>query len=355
MWSRGDTRERLVGDVVQVPREMTMDDSSTVWAGPVPTLGDVYRARRVLAEYLAPTPLLKADKLGERLGAETYVKCENLQPIGAFKVRGGLNLLSRLSKERRAQGVVAASTGNHGQSIAYAARVFSTSATIFVPRESNPLKVASMQRLGATVISEGEDFDDSFESARVYAEEHTAHFIHSADEPDLIAGVATATLEILEQVPDLDALFVPIGGGSGLCGACLVGKALNPELTVVGVQAEGAPAVHDSWKAREIKRLDHASTFAEGVATRQAFSLPAAMLWGVVDDIMLVSDSDLRRSILMLLETTAMLAEGAGAAGLAGALHRKHDLAGKKVAIMLSGGNMTLDGLAEALNQEHER
>jgi threonine dehydratase len=322
------------------------------WTGQIPTLGDVFRARRAIAPFLAPTPLLTAEKLSDRLGVTTYVKCENLQPIGAFKVRGGLYLLSRLSKEERDRGVVGASTGNHGQSIAYAARAYGAKATIFVPEVANELKVASMERLGATVVKHGADFDVAFEAAREFAERENAHFIHSADEPDLIAGVATATLEMLEEVPDLDAIFVPIGGGSGLCGATLVGKALNPEIRVIGVQSEGAPAVYESWRDRELKELDRSDTFAEGVATRKAFALPAAMLWGKVDEIMLVSDSDLRRSILTLLETTAMLAEGAGAASLAGLYHRRRDFAGRKVGIILSGGNLTLESLQEALTKE---
>lgn len=328
------------------------DTSSHPWTGPLPTLGDVFRARKVISRHLDPTPLLHAEKLSERLGVTSYVKCENLQPIGAFKIRGGLYLMSRLSDEERARGVVGASTGNHGQSVAYAARAYGARATIFVPEESNPLKVASMERLGATVVKHGADFDVALEAARTFADEQDAYFIHSADEPDLIAGVATATLEMMEEVPDLDAIFVPIGGGSGLCGACLVGKALNPDITVIGVQAEGAPAVYESWRDRELKSLDRADTFAEGVATRNAFAMPAAMLWDVVDEIMLVSDADLRRSILTLLETTAMLAEGAGAAALAGLHQRRNDFAGKKVGIILSGGNLTLDGLQDALNKE---
>ncbi len=327
-------------------------ESSQIWTGELPTLGDVFRARKVISRHLAPTPLLRAEKLGARLGVTTYVKCENLQPIGAFKVRGGLYLMSRLSEAERARGVVGASTGNHGQSVAYAARALGIAATILVPEGANPLKVASMERLGATVIAHGLDFDASLDAARDYAEQHGAHFIHSANEPDLIAGVATASLELLEAVPDLDAIFVPIGGGSGLCGACLVGKALNPGIKVIGVQSEGAPAVYESWRDRELKTLDRVDTFAEGVATRKAFALPSAMLWGVVDEIMLVSDSDLRRGILTLLETTNMLAEGAGAAALAGLYQRRHEFAGRKVGIMLSGGNLTLESLHEALIKE---
>lgn len=333
-------------------QQSTPNVARDLWSGPIPTLGDVFRARNVISSHLKPTPLLHAEKLSERLGVTTYVKCENLQPIGAFKVRGGLNLLSRLSQEQRDKGVVGASTGNHGQSVAYAAREFGVRATIFVPEVANELKCASMERLGATVVRRGRDFDDSFDAAQEFAAAEGAHFIHSADEPDLIAGVATATLEMLEEVPDLDAIFVPIGGGSGLCGATLVGKSLNPEIQVIGVQAEGAPAVYESWRNRKLMALDQCDTFAEGVATRRAWSLPAAMLWGVVDDIMLVSDADLRRAILTMLETTAMLAEGAGAAPLAGLYRRRGDFADKKVGIILSGGNLTLESLHEALTKE---
>ncbi|MDQ3524238.1 MAG: threonine/serine dehydratase [Chloroflexota bacterium] len=326
--------------------------SQPVWSGALPTLGDVYRARKLLASHLTPTPLIHAEQLSDLLGVDVHVKCENLQPIGAFKVRGGLYLMSRLSDEQRGCGVVGASTGNHGQSIAYAARAFDAKATIFVPEVSNRLKVASMERLGADVRYHGPDFDAAFEAAAAFADDQGAHFIHSADEPDLIAGVATASLEIMEQAPDIDALFVPIGGGSGLCGACLVGKSLNPDLKVFGVQAEGAPVAQESWAERKLKTSDSTDTFAEGLATRVAFRLPAAMLWDVVDDIMLVSDAEMRQSMLTLLETTHLVAEGAGAAALAGLHQRREEFRSQKVAIMLSGGNVTLDGLQEAMNKE---
>jgi len=281
---------------------------------PIPTLADVYRARSVVDRYLARTPLLAPLALAEQLGFTVFVKCENLQPIGAFKVRGGLYLLSTLSPEERARGVVTASTGNHGQSIAYAAREFGARARIYVPEGANLNKVAAMRRLGAEVIFAGTDFDGSFAAAEKCAVAEGAYFVHPANTPELIAGVGTSTLEILEAVPDLDALFVPIGGGSGLCGACIVGKAINPDLEVIGVQAAGAPAAHDSWQRRELLALDRADTFAEGVATRVAFELPAQIFWDRVDDMVLVSDREMRQAIVTLLETTGQLAEGAGAA-----------------------------------------
>ncbi|MDQ3539085.1 MAG: threonine/serine dehydratase [Chloroflexota bacterium] len=322
------------------------------WDGPVPSLADVFSARAVLRTMLEPTPLVQSDALSERLGFTALVKCENMLPTGAFKIRGGLYLLSRLSEMQRSRGVVAASTGNHGQSIAAAAQRMRTRATIFVPEVANPLKVAAIRRLGAIVREAGADFRECFAAAQRYAESVDAHFIHSANEPDLIAGVATHTLEVMEAHPDIDAIFVPIGGGSGLCGACIAGKGINPELKVYGVQAAGAPAVYESWKARELRTLPTPDTFAEGLATSEAFALPAAVLWDRVDDILLVTDTDLRRSILTLLETTRTLAEGAGGAGLAGAYQMRNDLSGKKVAIVVSGGNLTLDALQQIMAEE---
>jgi threonine dehydratase len=318
----------------------------------IPTLHDVYRARRVVNRYLKPTPLLTPAALAARLGCDVYLKCENLQPIGAFKVRGGLNLMSQLPDDIKAKGVVTASTGNHGQSIAYAARQFGVRAIIYMPERANPLKVASMERLGAEVLFHGPDFD----ACRVEAEAHAAragmYYVHTANEARLIAGVATYTLEILEEVPDLDILIVPVGGGSGLSGACLAGKAINPNLTVIGVQSSHAPVIHDSWRRRELLAYDRADTFAEGMATRVAFELPAHILWDRVDDICLVTDAELRRAILTILETTRLLAEGAGAAAVAAAYQMRHELAGKKVGAVLSGGNLTLEDLKQAMDEE---
>lgn len=318
----------------------------------IPTLRDVYQARAVIARFLTPTPLLQPPALAERLGCELFVKCENLQPIGAFKVRGGINLLSQLSESERARGVVTASTGNHGQSIAYAARAFGAWARIYVPEGANEKKIAAISRLGAEVVRSGEDFAACCEAAEARANLDGAYYVHPANEPRLIAGVATYTVEILEQVPELDVLIVPVGGGSGLSGACIAGKTISPDLQVIGVQASGAPAVHDSWRRRELLTLDHAETFAEGVATRVAFELPSRIIWAQVDDIRLVDDVEMRRAILTLLETTGLVAEGAGAAAIAAAYQMRGDLVGKKVAAVLSGGNMTIDGLRQILNEE---
>ncbi len=336
-----------------IPRTSIQQDPAHTLAPLVrPTLQDVFQARGVISRYLAPTPLLRPAALAERLGFDVFVKCENLQPTGAFKVRGGLNLLSTFTPAQRESGVATASTGNHGQSIAYAGREFGVPVRIFVPEGANPGKVAAIRRMGGDVVFAGRDFADSCLAAEETATRDGAYLIHPANEPKLIAGVATYVLEMLEAVPDLDVLFVPVGGGSGACGAVIAGKGINPKLRVVAVQSLGAPATYESWRHRELLTLDQIDTFADGMATRVAFALPAEILWGGLDDFNLVSDSELRRAILTLLETTGQLAEGAGAAALAAAHARRAELAGQKVGVVISGGNLTLDGLRQAMDEE---
>ncbi len=318
----------------------------------LPTMADVTRAREVLAGYLRPTPLLSTPALDELLGFQAFLKCENLQPIGAFKVRGGLFLMSELPDADRGRGVVTASTGNHGQSIAYAAREFDVPATIWMPEVANALKVASMRRLGADVRFAGRDFDETRAVAEEDAAARDAYYVVAANDWRLIAGVATYTLEMLEQEPDLDVLIVPAGGGSGLSGACLAGKSISPRLRIVGTQAAGAPVIFNTWRSGQLAEIAAADTFAEGLATRVAFSLPAQILWPLLDDFRLVSDADMRRGILTLLERARVLAEGAGAAALAAAYAMREELAGQKVGIVVSGGNLTLDTLTETLAME---
>jgi threonine dehydratase len=260
--------------------------------------------------------------------------------------------MSQLSEQQRAQGVVTASTGNHGQSIAFAAREFDVRAVIYVPEGANELKVAEMRRLGADVVFFGSDFDQSREEAAHRAERDRMYYVHAANEQALIAGVATYVVELLESVPDLDVLFIPGGGGSGLSGACIAGKGINPALQVYGVQADGAPVMAESWRRRELLSFDRMDTFAEGVATRVAFELPAHIIWDKLDGFRLVSDAELRRAMVTILESTKLLAEGAGAAGLAAAVQMREQLAGKKVGCVISGGNTTMEGLQRALNEE---
>jgi threonine dehydratase len=314
----------------------------------VPTLADVLEARLRIAPYLRPTPLYGYGALDVLLGAEVFVKHENHLPVGAFKVRGGVNLVSQLSEDERKRGVIAASTGNHGQSIAYAARLFGVRATICVPENANAVKVSSMRALGAELVFHGRDFDDAREHCQRLAADNGYRYVHSGNEPLLIAGVATGTLEILEEQPAIDAIIVPVGGGSGAAGACVVVDAVKPEVAVIGVQSDAAPAAYRSWMAQGLVE-DEMKTFAEGLATRTPFELPQRIMWKTLDDFVLVSDDEIRAAQRTMIETTRNLVEAAGAAPLAAASKLREHLAGKRVALVLSGGNATLQQLLEVL------
>jgi threonine dehydratase len=313
-----------------------------------PTLSDVRAARERIAPHLPQTPLYQYGALSDLVGTEVFVKHENHLPIGAFKVRGGVNLVSQLSEDERRSGVVTASTGNHGQSIAFAAGRFGVRAIVCVPERANPVKLASMERLGAELVVHGRDFDEAREHCEALARENGYRYIHSGNEPHLIAGVGTATLELLETEPDIDVVIVPVGGGSGAAGACIAGKGIRPELEVIGVQSSAAPAAYRSWLARELLE-DRMETRAEGLATRVAFELPQRIMWEHLDDFVLVDEQELDRAVLLMIEGTRNLVEPAGASPLAAALRPKDRLAGKKVALILSGGNISPDQLREIL------
>ena len=316
--------------------------------GLIPTFADVLDARRTIGPYLARTPLYRWPGLETLVGTEIWVKHENHQPVGAFKVRGGVNLVARLSPDERARGVVTASTGNHGQSIAFASRLFGVRAIVCVPEGANPVKVGAIEALGAEIVVAGRDFDEARVRCEELAAEQGYRYVHSGNEPHLIAGVATQTLEIVEERTDVDAIVVPIGGGSGAAGACIAAKAVRPEIEVIGVQSEGAPAAHRAWSERRLVE-DRMETIAEGLATRVAFELPQRILWEHLDEFVLVTDEELGSAVVSMLEHTRNLVETAGAAPLAAALRLKDRLAGKRVALVCSGGNITCAQLAELL------
>ena len=309
-----------------------------------PTFADVLDAARQIRPYLQPTPLRRYAALDRLVGAEVHVKLENQNPTGAFKVRGGVNLVSRLSDDERRRGVIAASTGNHGQSVAYAAHLFGVSAIICAPERANRVKVESMQDLGAEVILHGERYDDARLNAERLAAEHRYRYIHSGDEPLLIAGVGTHTLEILREEPRVDTVIVPIGGGSGAAGAAIAAKAINPAIRVIGVQSDQAPSAYLTWKARERREAPN-RTRAEGLATAAPFELPQRILQRLLDDFVLVTDDEIDAATFVMIEKTRTLVEAAGASALAAAMKLKGGLAGRKVALICSGGNISPEQL----------
>jgi threonine dehydratase len=309
-------------------------------ASGVPDLAEVLAARRRIAPYLRATALYRYPVLDAVTGTRVWVKHENHQPVGAFKVRGGVNLVSQLDADERRRGVIAASTGNHGQSVAYAAELFGVRAVICVPEHANPVKVESMQALGAEVVFHGRDYDEAREHCEKQATEHGYRYIHSGNEPALIAGVATYTVEILETQPDIEVIVVPVGGGTGAAGACVAANAIRPSIEVIGVQSEAAPAAYRSWQAGALVE-DTNTTFAEGLATGTAFELPQQILRKLLDDFVLVSDDALRTATRLMIEKTRNLVEPAGAAALAAVLDNPQRFAGRRVAIVCSGGNIS--------------
>ncbi len=314
----------------------------------IPQFLDVLQAQQRIRPYLSRTPLHSYPAIDALLTTQVYIKHENYQPVGAFKVRGGINLISQLSQQERERGVIAASTGNHGQSVSYAARLFGVKSRIVVPEGANPGKVAAMQGMGSEVIMHGANFDEAREHCEALAQEHGYRYIHSGDEPLLIAGVATSTLEILEDEPGIEVILVPIGGGSGASGACIVANAVNPSIRVIGVQAESSPAAYESWRQQRLVTAPN-HTFAEGLATGTAFELPQTILWERLHNFTLVSDAEIQQAMVWMIERAHTLAEAAGASPLAAAYRLRNELRGKKVGIVCSGGNTSLEHLKRAL------
>jgi threonine dehydratase len=314
----------------------------------IPKLQDILQAQKRIRPYLARTPLHSYPAINELIGTTLFIKHENYQPIGAFKVRGGINLVSQLSKEERERGVISASTGNHGQSIAYAARLFGVKAIIVVPENANPGKVAAMQGMGAEVIFHGATYDESKLHCETLARAHGYRYIHSGNEPLLIAGVATEALEMLEDEPGLEVIIVPIGGGSGAAGVSIVANAINPRIQVIGVQSEASPAAYETWRQRRLVEAPN-RTFAEGLATGVAFELPQKIMRELLHDFMLLSEEEIMRAMIWMIERAHTLTEGAGAASLAAAYRMRDALKGKKVGLVCSGGNTSLEHLRLAL------
>ncbi len=284
-----------------------------------PTFEDVVAARAFIAPYLPKTPLIRVNAISELLDCDYYAKLENLQPIGAFKVRGGVNLVGTVSDEERSRGLVSASTGNHGQSIAYGGRLFASRVIIYAPAENvNPAKMQAIRDLGAEVRLHGRDFDEARQECERFAEAEGFRYVHSANEPNLIAGVGTIGLEIFEDLPDVDVIIAPAGGGSCAAGNCIVAHELNPNVSVIAVQSDAAPAMCHAWRNHTLEPYPTMNTEHEGLATRVPFELTNKILWELLGDFVLVSDAEINDAIKLLAQHAKQVAEGAGAASLAG-------------------------------------
>jgi threonine dehydratase len=329
-----------------------------------PTLHDVYIARPRVRRIVRQTPLMRHPLLDAETGLDILVKHENHNPTGAFKVRGGVNLIAALSPDERRRGVITATTGNHGQSIALACQREGVPCTIVTPLGNNPEKNAAMRAYGAELIEYGRDFDEARERVEAMLHERPStgsgrtesvegrglRYIHSANEPLLLAGVGTYALEIFEEQPDVDVILVPIGGGSGACGCAIVRSGLGSRAQVIGVQAERADAFMRSWKSGARVVGEKADTLAEGMATRVTFDLTFDLLKRELDDIVSLNEDELAEGIRLALRTTHNLAEGAGASPLAAAVKLRERLAGKRVVCVMSGGNIDRATLTRILS-----
>ena len=314
-----------------------------------PTFIDILKAKNRISPYLSKTPLQEYPLLSKALGFKAYVKHENYQPTGAFKIRGGINLISQLSPEEQKQGVVTASTGNHGQSIALASKMFGVKAVVCVQKGANHVKIEGIKSYGAEIVEEGRDFDQARENAERLSIEKGYRYIHSANEPLLISGVGTIGLEILEDLPDLDVVIAPVGAGSQISGICTCFKTATPNVEIIAVQSANAPSVYNSWRSGKLEVTDSAKTMADGLATRVAFELPVSIMKDLLDKFLLVTDEELEAAIRLYVEKAHTIAEGAGAASLAAGIKIRDKLQGKKVALILSGGNLPAEVLKDIL------
>ncbi|GII99136.1 threonine dehydratase [Sediminihabitans luteus] len=318
----------------------------------VPTFDDVRHARDLLAAHgsVVRTPTRTWAALDDLTGTRVVVKHEERQVTGAFKLRGALTLLLAMAPAQRARGIVGYSTGNHAQALAYAARETGTACTIVMPEHPNPTKAAAVEALGARLVLHGPTLTEAAEHAQVLAAQDGARYVTAAGEPEIVAGAATAYVEMLEDLPHtgtvpfdeapLDVLLVPVGGGSGAAGACLAAAHLAPGCAVVGVQSASSPAAHDSWRTGRLVERSNTS-FAEGLATGAGFALTQRVLAEHLADFVLVDDADLRRAQAALLVRTGTVVEGAGAAALAAVLADPGRFAGARVGVALTGGNVS--------------
>lgn len=309
----------------------------------LPTIQDVWRAQDVVRPHVYHTPLLPSRTLGMMTGAQVYLKAENLQRAGSYKVRGATYKLSRLSPEERARGVIAASAGNHAQGVAIAAAALGIDCTIVMPATAPLAKITATEGYGARVILAGESYSEAYERALQIKEEIGATYIHAFDDPDVIAGQGTVALEILSDLPDVEAIITSIGGGGLISGIATVIKALKPDVRIYGVEASGAAKMRAALDAGHIVELEQVNTIADGISPKSCGDYTFAITRELVDDVITVDDDDIIRAVLLLMERCKLIVEGAGAAGVAALLAGKVPVKGMRTAVVLSGGNIDMN------------
>ncbi len=308
-----------------------------------PTIADIWEAHKLLKPLLHHTPLTSSRTLREMTGADVYLKAENLQRSGSFKVRGASYKLSRLTEEEYRHGVIAASAGNHAQGVAIAAAQHHIPCTIVMPETAPLAKEMATQSYGANVVLYGFTYDDAYQRCLELQQKSGAIFIHAFDDPDIIAGQGTLGLEMLSDLPDADAVIVPIGGGGLMAGIAIAARALQPGITIIGVQAAGAASTRAALDSGKPYTLPSINTIADGIAVKRPGVLTFSIIQRLVDEVVVVDDEAIISAVLLLMERNKMLVEGAGAAGVAALLSGAVKLPGKKVLVPLTGGNIDIN------------
>ncbi|MCR6571721.1 threonine ammonia-lyase [Campylobacter insulaenigrae] len=309
-------------------------------------LNKIYQAKQKISEFILKTPFVHSSFLSDFLHTDIFLKCENLQKTGAYKIRGAYNAIANLSEKQKAQGVIAASAGNHAQGVAISAKKFGIKAVIVMPEATPLLKVSATKNLDAQVILKGDNFDEAYAFALNYAKQYNLNFIHPFENENIMAGQGTLLLEMLDEVSDLDMILVPVGGGGLISGIASAAKQINPDIKIVGVSAKGAPAMFESFHSKNIINSKSVRTIADGIAVRDANKINFSIIVECVDEFIQVDDEEIANAVLYLLEKHKMIVEGAGASTIAALLHKKVNLDQcKRVGVVLSGGNIDVQML----------
>jgi threonine dehydratase len=318
---------------------------------PIPLFSDIINAQSILKNIVKKTPLERSKSFSAMSGAHVYLKLENLQTTGSYKVRGAYYKICNLTKEETSHGVLCASAGNHAQGVAYAASKLGVKSTVFMPVFAPPLKVIATRAYGAEVVLTGETFDDAFAAAVEFGEKTGATFVHPFNDPFIIAGQGTVGLEIFEQLRDVEDVLVPIGGGGLIAGIAIALKQLNPRIRIIGVEADGAQSMKVSIEKGEPTMLNSVNTIADGIAVKSPGNLTFQVTRELVDDLLVVNDAEIARTAYLLLQRAKILAEPAGVAAMAAVLYKKTDLKDRKVVAVVSGGNINMSILEQILEK----